>query len=240
MVTGDDLKIFFRKKKITQEEVAEAFKTTRQTVSNYLKQGVPPAEFVQFAKEQYGFIEPEPKGNAIGIGDLSGGQLLYSRSGNEFMDLGSGQYLMIVPLVEVFAQAGYTAGYSDEQFIEELPRHTIIVTQKHKGTYRAFRVKGDSMDDNSSKAICDGDIATGRMIDKVHWNSRFHLHKYTDYVIVHKEGVIIKTIINHNVEAGIITCQSRNQDKERYSDFEINLKDVYEILNVVAVDRPWS
>ena len=186
------------------------------------------------------FVERQPiSANAAYIGELSGGVVELSKSGNEFIDLGNGQFLMIVPLVEPYAQAGYTSGYSDERFIEELPKHTIIVNQRHKGLYRAFRVMGDSMDDDSKKSICDGDIVTGRSIEKHHWTSRFHLHKFTDYIIVHKEGVIIKTITEHDVEEGIIYCQSRNQDKSKYRDYELNLSEVNQIFNVVDVTRSW-
>lgn len=178
--------------------------------------------------------------NAHEIAFLGGGAIEMGKGGNEFSDLGNGQYLMIVPLVEEYAQAGYTSGFSDSSYVEDLPKHSIVVSQKHKGTYRAFRVSGDSMNNSSERAICDGDVAIGRMIDKVHWNSRFHLHKFTDYVIVHREGIIIKTIINHDVEAGEIVCHSKNVDKEKYPDFKISLSEVYEIFNVVSVDRPWK
>jgi transcriptional regulator with XRE-family HTH domain len=238
---GDDIKEFLRRKKITQEEVAEAFGVKRQSINSYLKKTPTPVDFLDFMKSNYGYSEPGiGEGNAFEVGSLSGGEIEYSKSGNEFVPLGNGQFLMIVPLVEDYAQAGYTAGFSDTEFINELPRHSIVVTQKHKGKYRAFRVSGDSMNDDTAKAICDGDIATGREIEKIHWNSRFHLHKFTEYIIVHREGIIIKTIVQHNVEQGIIKCQSKNSDKERYPDFDINLKDVFEILNVVAIDRPWK
>jgi hypothetical protein len=153
-----------------------------------------------------------------------------------FIDLGNGKYIMIVPLVTEYAYAGYLSGFRDPEYLEELPKHTIIVDKHHKGNYRAFEGVGDSMDDGTKESIPDGSIVTAREINQDYWKSRFHTHRYKDYVIVtNDEGIIIKRIINHDVENGIITCHSLNPDKSYYPDFNINLRDVKQIFNIVNV-----
>lgn len=163
-----------------------------------------------------------------------------SQAGMSFIEMGDGSKLMLVPLVEEYAQAGYLAGFSDEtaemdEYLKGLPKHPIIVDKYHKGKYFAFRIVGDSMNDGTQDSITADSVVVGREIPKDLWRSRFHLHRYQDYVIVHKEGILLKRIIEHNVEAGIIRCLSLNPDKDRYPDFDINLDEVSQMLNVVNI-----
>lgn len=159
-------------------------------------------------------------------------------SDTPFIDLKDGKYLMIMPLIGQYAYAGYLAGWSDTEFIEELPKHSIIVDKYHRGQYRAFEVVGDSMDNNSKESIPDGCIVTGRHIGRDLWKSKFHTHRYSDYVIVSKtEGIIVKRIVKHDVPNGIVTLASLNPDKISYPDFEMNLDDVSQIFNIVAITQ---
>ncbi|WP_169578018.1 LexA family transcriptional regulator [Rudanella lutea] len=180
------------------------------------------------------------KGEAKPLEVVNEDDVFYNWAGSEFRDLSDGRVLMTIPLVDEFAQAGYLAGWKDPEFIEELPKHSIVVAKRHTGKYRAFEVVGDSMDSDRRDAICAGDIVVGRSIDKTLWNTKFHLHRFKDYLIVHQDGVIIKRITAHNVEEGIITCASTNPDKEAYPDFEVRLSEVYEIYNIVSVERKWK
>ena len=158
-------------------------------------------------------------------------------AGVEFRELEDGTFFMSVPLVEDYAEAGYLNGWNDRNFVEELPKHTINVEKRHMGKYRAFRVRGESMDDGSRSSICNRDIVVGRNIERQLWNSKFHLHKFEYYVIVHKEGIVVKRIAKHDVENGIITCISLNPNKSLYPDYDINLSDLYEIYNIISVER---
>jgi len=150
-----------------------------------------------------------------------------------FIDLGNGQYNMIVPLVEQAAQAGYASmGWQDVEYIAELPKHSIIVDKYHRGKYFAFRVYGSSMDDGTINSIPEGSIVTGREIKRELWRSKFHIHKFKYYVIVTNDGIVVKQITDHDVENGIITCHSLN---DRYQDFDLNLDEINQILNVVDI-----
>lgn len=160
-----------------------------------------------------------------------------TKNGNEFIDIGHGQYIMVIPLVEEYAYAGFLSGFADKEYVKELPSHSIVVRQIHSGKYFSFKVVGDSMNNHSDESISHGDIVTARVIDREAWKSRFHIHKFLDYVIVHKEGILIKRLIAHDVENGIITCRSLNPDKDKYPDFEINLNEVSQMMNIVNVSK---
>jgi phage repressor protein C with HTH and peptisase S24 domain len=142
--------------------------------------------------------------------------------------------LMRVVSVPIHAHAGFLNGYGDEAYMDELPFEYWEVDKQYKGNYIVFEVKGDSMDDNSVDSILDGDRILCREIMQHHWSNKLHINKW-NFVIVHKEeGIIVKRIIDHNTEKGIITCHSLNP---YYDDFKVNLKEVIALFNVVDMKR---
>ena len=58
---------------------------------------------------------------------------------------------MLVPFVNQYAYGGYTSGFADEEYLDSLPTWPFPVDDReYKGTYRAFEVRGESMDDGTS------------------------------------------------------------------------------------------
>ena len=139
-----------------------------------------------------------------------------------------------VPLVNQYAYAGYLTGYQDQEYIDQLPTVLFDVDHDPKGNYLAFEVKGDSMNDGSDESYKDGDRLLCREIPSHLWcNSKLHLRKW-DFVIVHKEGVLVKRITEHDVQNHTITIHSLNPF---YEDQGIDLVDVYQIFNVIEYQR---
>lgn len=140
-----------------------------------------------------------------------------------------------VPFIPIRARAGYLAGYGDQQYINEMPTIPVITDRTFHGKYICFEVEGDSMDDGGRAAIWDGDIILGREIKKDLWQYKLHINKWY-FIIVHKEGIMVKQIVDHDLETGIITCHSLNPLYGE--DFELNLNDIHELYNVIKiVDR---
>lgn len=143
-------------------------------------------------------------------------------------------HILNVPLVNQYAYAGYTSGYSDPEYIETLPTIPFIVDHEALGNYMAFEVKGDSMNDGTEESYLEGDRLLCREIKRDLWrDSKLHYRKW-DFVIVHKEGILIKRIIDHDVENGKITIHSLNP---LYPDKEIDLREVNQIFNVIEYSR---
>lgn len=142
------------------------------------------------------------------------------------------------PFVSQKAYAGYLSGYADAEYVETLPTVAFPVDHTPQGNYLVFEVKGDSMDDGSHDSYLDGDLVLCREIRMDLWkDSKLHFNKW-DFVIIHEDGIIIKRIIDHNVENHTITIHSLNPDKETYPDKEIKLNEVRQILNVISMMRP--
>ena len=138
---------------------------------------------------------------------------------------------MNVPIIHVRAQCGYLNGYGDQEYIDTLPTLPIIVDQTYHGKYRIFEAEGDSMDDDSRLAICDGDKVLAREVRRELWLPKLHINDWY-FVIVHRtRGVSIKQITDQD-ENGNITCHSLN---DLFNDYTINLDDVVEIYNVIKV-----
>ncbi|NDV47504.1 peptidase S24 [Paludibacter sp. 221] len=142
--------------------------------------------------------------------------------------------LIYVPMVSQYAYAGYLTGFGDEEYIETLPTVPFIGDHLPKGEYMAFEVRGDSMENGSEESILEGDVLMCRKIKQELWRSRLHINRW-DFVIVHRtEGVLVKRIVEHDVERCTITIHSLN---EVYPDRVIPLNEVAQLFNVIQVSR---
>ena len=138
---------------------------------------------------------------------------------------------MNVPVIHIKAQCGYLAGYGDTEYIDTLPTMPVIVDKTYHGKYRIFEAEGDSMDDNSRLAICDGDKVLEREVRRDLWLPKLHINDWY-FVIIHRtKGISIKQITAQD-DKGNITCHSLN---ELFNDYTVNLDDVVEIYNVIKV-----
>ena len=139
-----------------------------------------------------------------------------------------------VELISKYAYAGYLTGYGDMEYLEMLPKVKVIVDRMVRGNYKCFEVKGDSMVDGSFESWLDGDIVLGREVKRELWLPKLHINK-CDFIIVHKDGILLKRIISQDNNNGTITIHSLNPDKSAYPDEEIYLDDVMQIFSTVQL-----
>ena len=135
-----------------------------------------------------------------------------------------------VPVVSSYAHAGYLFGFVAPEYMEALP--TIDFTPEHEmhGNYVTFEVRGDSMDDGSKEGYIDGELVICREIGRHLWqDSKLHINR-RDFVIVAREGILIKRITEHDVAAHTITIHSLNPE---YPDRTLDLSDVMQIFSVI-------
>ncbi len=145
------------------------------------------------------------------------------------------QDIAYIPLVNQYAYAGYLDGYADITYLENLPQVPFIVDREGRGNYLAFEVRGDSMDNGTQESYVDGDRLYCREVQRHLWASyKLHL-RHWDFVIVHEDGILLKRIIDHDVENHLITIHSLNPE---YPDRVIDLADVKQIFNVIESVRP--
>ncbi len=132
-----------------------------------------------------------------------------------------------VRLVTTKARAGFSDSYYSDEYLENMPTVLIEVDKEYKGKYLAFEVDGDSMEPEYHK----GDIVICRELKRDMWRYKLHYEDW-DFVIAHgTQGIMLKQIIEHNVETGDIVCHSLNS--EEHPDFVLNLREVAFLFNVV-------
>lgn len=142
--------------------------------------------------------------------------------------------IMQVPLINQYAYAGYMNGFSDNEYIDSLPKIPFILDKEYKGEYLCFEVKGDSMECDTDESIPEGSILLCRNVKYEYWKSKLHINSW-DFVIVHRDrGIVVKRILKHDVDNGILTLHSLNSF---YKDYDVHLKDVQQIFNIVEVQQ---
>ena len=125
------------------------------------------------------------------------------------------------------AYKSYLSGYADDVYISSLP--TIPIVKEDKEKYVAFEVSGDSMDDGSSRAYQNGDIVICKVCpDYMVKSNGLHIDG-KEYIIVHKEGILLKRIIDLDMNNGKLILRSFNPT---YRDLELDLADVKQLLVV--------
>lgn len=127
------------------------------------------------------------------------------------------------------AQAGYLTSLEDNKHLD---LETILVPKEfEKGNYTVVEIGGSSMDDGSTRSICDGDKLLVKELEDNYINKPLPYRQFL-FVIVSREGVVCKQITSHDLQTGAITCHSFNPS---HSDYEINLKDVYRLFFVKKI-----
>jgi len=233
---GKRLEYLIDKKGITAYELSSSTGISQSTLSRIINKGSKPnlknsealAKYFHITKDWLinGSTEKEDLSQYAEVNEPSSNYLK-----SESLSI------MQVPLVNQYAYAGYMSGLADTEYIETLPKIPFVLDKEYKGEYLCIEVKGDSMDDESHQSYLEGDILLCRNIRKEYWKSKLHINKW-DFVIVHREkGIVVKRIVKHDVEQGIITLHSFN---DYYSDYDVHLNDVDQILNIVDLQRKKS
>ena len=132
-----------------------------------------------------------------------------------------------VKLVTIKARAGFSESYYADEYLENMPTLLIEADREYRGKYLAFEVDGDSMEPEYHP----GDVVICREIKRDLWRYKLHYDTW-DFVIAHgTQGIMLKQIMDHNVETGEIVCHSVNSDM--HPDFTLNLREVAFLYNVV-------
>ena len=121
-----------------------------------------------------------------------------------------------IQLVPEKAAAGYLNGYSDPEYVAELPKFYLPIFSG-SGTYRAFEIKGDSM-----LPLPSGSLIVGQYLDN--WNS---IKDQQTYILVTvSEGIVYKRVHNNIKKSETLRLIS---DNPAYEPYDVNIEDVLEI-----------
>lgn len=120
-----------------------------------------------------------------------------------------------IPFVPVKAAAGYLAGYSDPEFIDEL--NTFTLPMLSGGDYRAFEIVGDSMMPTPS-----GSVIVGEKVANLE-----ELKSNNTYVVVSKtDGIVYKRVLKNNRQKNKLTLVS---DNPSYQPYNVGAEEILEL-----------
>lgn len=224
-----NIKLLRKRKDRSQEEVSIALDVKRSTWSGY-ENGVSEPSLAMLLKISGYFkvtIDKLLKNDLIKLPESKISQL------ERGMDIDiAGDYLRIlattvnrdneenIELLPEKAKAGYTAGYSDPEYIKVLPTFSMPFLSKQK-KYRTFQISGDSM-----PPISNGSWVTGEYIQN--WNSLKNGHPYI--ILTKDDGIVFKTVYNRLEQNKSLLLVSTNKLFEPY---EIKIDQVMEVWKFV-------
>lgn len=150
---GKNIKLLRKRKKLSQDLVAQEIGVTRTSLSGYESSAVQPPLRTLLALSDF-FNIPTDSLLRHDLSELDERTLREMEQGLH-VDI-KGKKLRVlatsvgldneenIELVQEKARAGYTAGYADPEYLKELPTFRLPFLSNEK-KYRAFRIAGDSM-----------------------------------------------------------------------------------------------
>lgn len=204
MYFGKNIKLLRKRRKLSQDLVAQEIGVTRTSLSGYENDSVQPPLRTLMALSDF-FRVPTDSLLRHDLSQVSERTLQELERGLS-VDI-KGKKLRVlatsvgsdnednIELVQEKARAGYTAGYADPEYIKELPTFRLPFL-KNERKYRAFRIHGDSM-----PPIQPEDIVVGAYLED--WSQIKEGEEVL--VLTHEDGVVYKKAYpKWDAEAGLL------------------------------------
>jgi phage repressor protein C with HTH and peptisase S24 domain len=134
----------------------------------------------------------------------------------------------LITLVPVKASAGYLNGYADPDYVDTLPRFALPLPELSKErTYRAFQIKGESMEPIPSGAYVISEYVQD-------WQSIKDGNTYI--LITRDEGVVYKRVFLHS--SGELWLKSDNPQFEAYTVHLSRLLEIWKAVGYICTSLP--
>ena len=122
----------------------------------------------------------------------------------------------VIEIIHKEASAGYLQGYSDTEYIANLPIMNLSFLPT--GKFRAFPIKGDSM----YPRVKEGDFVVGKYVEDIQ-----QVKNNFCYIILTKEdGLVYKRLQTEKIDQGYIKLMS---DNKMYQPYDLHLSEVLEV-----------
>jgi transcriptional regulator with XRE-family HTH domain len=210
---------------VSQEYLANDLNITRSRLSSWEEhRAEPPIDLIVRLSEYFNVsIDSLLKIDLTKVNDLRD---LLKIGGNRilFPVMVDGEGKDLVELVPIRASAGYLQGYSDESFIESLPRISLPFTDS--GKFRGFPIQGDSM-----PPIEQGAYIIGKYVEEL-----TDIKDGKTYVVLtQNDGLVYKRLYNRIEEDGTIHLHS---DNKAYYPYQVKPEEVFELWSFVCSLNP--
>jgi transcriptional regulator with XRE-family HTH domain len=216
---GQNCKYLRRKNNYTQDQLAEKVGINRPAIGSYEEgRAEPKISVLARLAAVFGVSVDNLIASDLTQGDVSSVDEKNIRVLTAVVDINNREQ---ISLVQAKASAGYMNGYADPEYIESLPHFTLPFPEISKErTYRAFQIRGDSMDPIPSGAYIVGEYLAD-------WHS---IKDGKTYVLVTRdEGLVYKRVYLH--PSGELWLKS---DNPVYEPYTIHLNRLLEIWKAVG------
>ena len=214
---GANLKFLRKLNGLSQQDLAKALSLPRTTLGDYERSHTEPN--LAMLKKISKFF------------DVSLDQLIRVKLNKSNVDIGKTDGLKVlaitvdednhsnIELVETKAAAGYLDGFTNPEFIKDLPK--ITFPNVPSGTFRGFEIQGDSM-----LPIEEGSIVICSYIERLS-----DIKDGKTYVIVSEDnGVVYKRVTNNSKDNQLLL----SSDNETYRPYSLDYRDVNEVWQYYA------
>jgi len=237
MYFDSNIKLLRKRKKLTQDEVAALLQMKRSTLSGYENRvGQPGLDILLLFSEYYKIaIDTLLK---VDLSKLSETQLRQLEHGEDVFLRGGNLRVLAstvnahnqenIELVPVKAQAGYTNGFADPEYISELQVFQLPFLSGEK-KYRSFQLQGDSMFPIPEKAWVTGEYV-------LDWKELKTGEACV--VLTMDDGIVFKIIENRIEEEGKVILYSLNPLYEPYEIHVNSIREIWKFIHFISHEIP--
>jgi transcriptional regulator with XRE-family HTH domain len=237
MYFAQNIKLLRKRRNRTQDELAHILGMKRSTLSGYENEVAEPSIQALMAFSKYFGVAVDTL-IRINLESLSESQLSELERGNDVYLRGSKLRVLAttvdeeneenIELVNEKAKAGYTNGFADPEFIQQLPTFQLPFLSPSR-KYRTFQLSGNSM-----LPIPDKAWVTGEFLQD--WNQIVTGEAYV--VLTLDDGIVFKIAENLLEQEHKLTLISLNP---AYEPFDVNvneIKEVWRFVNYISAEIP--
>jgi len=237
MYFDSNIKLLRKRKKLTQDEVAALLQMKRSTLSGYENKVAQPGLDILLLFSAYYNIAIDTL-LKVDLSSLRESQLQQLEHGEDVFLRGGNLRVLAstvnahnqenIELVPVKAQAGYTSGFADPEYISELQVFQLPFLSGEK-KYRSFQLQGDSMLPIPEKAWVTGEYV-------LDWKELKTGEACV--VLTMDDGIVFKIIENRIEEEGKVILYSLNPLYEPYEIHVNGIREIWKFIHFISHEIP--
>lgn len=237
MYFSSNIKLLRKRKKLTQDELALLLAMKRSTLSGYENRIAQPGLDILLLFSDYYKIAVDTL-LRVDLSKLSETQLRQLEQGEDVFLRGGNLRILAstvnahnqdnIELVPVKAQAGYTNGFADPEYIGALQVFQLPFLSAEK-KYRTFQLQGDSMLPIPEQAWVTGEYV-------LDWKGLKTGEACV--VLTMDDGIVFKLIENRLEEEGKMVLYSLNPLYEPYEIHVSEIREIWKFIHFISHEIP--
>ena len=233
MYFSSNIRFLRNRRKLTQDQLAKTLEIKRSTLNNYENEISGPNLQSLILLSDYFHVAIDTL-LRVELNKLRESQLYELEHGQDVFLKGNNLRVLAttvdrqnrdnIELVSEKAKAGYANGFSDPEYISELPVFQLPFLSPER-KYRTFQISGDSM-----MPIPDGAWITGEFVQD--WNEIKTGDLYV--VLTLNEGLVFKQLTNKLTERGCFLMISLNTAYQPYELAATEIREIWKFVHYIS------